>query len=66
MPVVSVTEGQRQDALFNIIPTYDITFSVPNQPGVFTIEVDQSGDPVAAAQAALAAKSQQVDAIAAL
>lgn len=66
MPVVSVTEGQRQDAAFNIIPTYEITFTVPNQPGVFTAEVDQTGDPVAAAQAAISAKTSQVEGIAAL
>lgn len=63
MPVTNVAEDERQDQAGNLVPTYVITFTVGSRPGTFTTTVDQSGDPVAAAESAIAAISQQVNGI---
>jgi hypothetical protein len=63
MPVTSVTEGQEQDASGQFVDVYQISFTVPNRPGSFNISVPKTGDPVAAAKAAIDAETSQVDAI---
>lgn len=63
MPVTLVTEDQQQDAGGNLTDVYVITFTVGATAAPFTVIVPQSGDPVAAAQAAIAAKTAQVDGI---
>jgi hypothetical protein len=61
MAVTSVTEDQQSDITGNLIDVFVITFNLPDKPGLFTVTVPQSGDPVAAAQAAIAAKTQEVE-----
>lgn len=66
MAVVSVTEDQVQDQAGNLTDVYDIVFTVGTTPGNFTVQVPQSGDPVAAASQAIAAKTAEVQGILAL
>lgn len=64
MPVLSVTESQEVDAAGQLTDVYEIVFTVAGRPGSFTIQVDKHGsDPVAAAAAAIAAETGQVDAL---
>lgn len=64
MAVTSVQEDQVPDpATGNLTDVFIITFNIDGKPGTFTVTVPQSGDPVAAAQAAVAAKTQEVDGI---
>lgn len=61
--ITSVTADQVQDATDNLIDVYDVTFTLDNRPGTFTIQVPTSGDPVAAASAAVDAMVAQVNSI---
>jgi hypothetical protein len=63
MAVVSVTEDQTVDLAGNLQDVYAVTFTIEGKPGTFTVTVPQSGDPVAAANAAIAAVEQQVNGI---
>jgi hypothetical protein len=63
MPVTNVSQDQEQDATGNLVEVYTITFTVPNHAGSFTVTVPSSGDPVAAAQQAIAAETQTVEGI---
>lgn len=63
MPVVSVTESQNVDAAGNLSNVFDIVFTIADKPGTFTVEIPQSGDPVAAASAAIEALTGQVEGI---
>lgn len=63
MAVISVTEDQVQDTAGNLTDVFDITFTIGAQPGTFTVQVPQTGDPVAAAAAAIAAKTAEVSGI---
>lgn len=58
--VTSVTADQIQDASDNLIDVYDVTYTLDNKPGTFTVQVPTSGDPVAAAEAAITAQQQAV------
>lgn len=60
MPVISVTEDQIQTASGELQDVFDITFNIDNVPGSFTVQVVQSGDPIAAAHDAIAAKTAEV------
>jgi hypothetical protein len=60
MAVVSVTEDQTVDQAGNLTDVYDIVFTIGSQPGQFTVQVPQAGDPVAAASAAIDAKAAEV------
>lgn len=64
--VTSVTEDQTQDAAGNLIDVFDITFTLSDKPGQFTVQVSQSGTPVPDAQAAIDAKVAAVEGIYAL
>ena len=64
--VTSVTADQIPDASENLIDVYDITFTLDSRPGSFTVQVPTSGDPVAAASAAIDAVVSQVGGIYAL
>lgn len=66
MPVVSVTESQTVDVAGNLTDVYEITFTLADRPGSFTVSVPQTGDPVAAAAAAIAQVEGQVSGIYAL
>ena len=61
--VTSVTADQIPDASDNLIDVYDVTFTLDAKPGSFTIQVPTSGDPVAAAEAAISATVAQVGGI---
>lgn len=54
MAVVSVTEDQTIDLAGNLQDVYTVTFTIEDKPGTFTVQVPQTGDPVAAASAAIA------------
>jgi hypothetical protein len=60
VPVLSVTESQTVDAAGQLTDVYEVTFTVADRPGSFTVEVPKQGDPVAAAQEAIAAVEAQV------
>ena len=64
--VTSVTADQVPDASDNLIDGYDVTFTLDSRPGSFTVQVPTSGDPVAAADAAIQAVVSQVGGIYAL
>jgi hypothetical protein len=63
MPVTNVSQDQVQDSAGNLIDVYDVTFTIPNTSGSFTVQVPVAGDPVAAAKAAIAAITDQVSGI---
>jgi hypothetical protein len=54
VPVVAVTESQSVDASGQLTDVYEITVTLENRPGSFTVTVPKAGDPVAAARAAIA------------
>ncbi len=64
--VTSVTADQIPDASDNLIDVYDVTFTLTGLPGSFTVQVPTSGDPVAAAEAAISGVVGQVGGIYAL
>lgn len=61
--VTSVTADQIPDASDNLIDVYDVAFTLEGKPGSFTVQVPTSGDPVAAAEAAISAVVSQVGGI---
>jgi hypothetical protein len=61
--VTSVTADQIPDASENLIDVYDVTFTLDAKPGSFTVQVPTSGDPVAAAEAAIQTVVSQVGGI---
>lgn len=61
--VTSVTADQVPDASDNLIDVYDVTFTLTDRPGTFTVQVPTDGDPVAAAAAAADAVVSQVTGI---
>ena len=63
MPVVSVTESQSVDAAGQLTDVYEITVTLANRPGSFTVTVPKAGDPVAAARAAIAELEGEVGGI---
>jgi hypothetical protein len=63
VPVLSVTESQSIDAAGSIADVYEITFTVADRPGSFTVTVPKTPDPVAAAAAAIGETVDQVTAI---
>lgn len=63
MPVTNVSQDQTQDATGNLVEVYTITFTLPDKPGTFTVTVPAAGDPVAAAQQAIASQTQTVEGI---
>ena len=58
--VTNVSPDQVQDPSGNLVDVYDVTFTLAGKPGQFTVQVSQSGDPVAAAAAAIDAEQGQV------
>lgn len=66
MAVQSVQEDQTVDTAGNLTDTFVIAFTIPGATGTFTVTVPQAGDPVAAAQSAIAAKTQEVEQLLAL
>lgn len=63
MPVVAVTESQQVSPAGTLSDVYEITFTLAGRDGSFTVTVPTSGDPVAAAQAAIGQVEGQVNAI---
>ena len=63
MAIVSVTEDQAPDPSGNLTDVFVVTFNIEGRPGTFTVTVPQSGDPVAAAAAAVAAREGEVSGI---
>lgn len=61
--VTSVTADQIPDLADNLIDVYDVTFTLTDRPGTFTVQIPTSGDPVAAAEAAIAQVVSQVSSI---
>ncbi len=63
MAVTLVTEEQIEDANNNLVDSYVINFTAGPNNSPFTVTVPQAGDAVAAASAAISAKSATVDGI---
>jgi hypothetical protein len=63
MPVTAVTESQIVDPSGQLTDVYEITVTVPDRPGSFTVTVPKAGDPVEAARAAIAELTGEVGAI---
>jgi hypothetical protein len=63
VPVVAVTESQSVDASGQLTDVYEITVTLENRPGSFTVTVPKAGDPVAAARAAIAELEGEVGGI---
>lgn len=61
--VTSVTEDQVPDAAGNLTDVFDISFTLPDRPGTFTVQVAQAGDPVTEAQDAINTKVAEVEGI---
>jgi hypothetical protein len=63
--VTSVNEEQIPDpsGSGDLIDVFDITFTIPNRPGTFTVQVPESGAPVTAAYDAISTKVAEVQAI---
>lgn len=64
--VTSVTADQVPDASDNLMDVYDVTFTLDNKPGTFSVQVPRDTDPVGSASAAIDAVVAQVAAIYAL
>jgi hypothetical protein len=63
VPVVAVTESQEVDASGQLTNTFDITYTIPNRPGSFTVTVPRQADAVAAAEKAIADLTAEVGGI---
>jgi hypothetical protein len=63
VPVTAVTESQTVDASGQLQDVYEITVTIADRPGSFTVTVPKAGDPVEAARAAIAALEGQVGGI---
>jgi hypothetical protein len=63
MPVVSVVESQSLDPAQQLIDVYEISYTIPNRPGAFTIEVPKTAEALAAAEQAIADLTAQVTAL---
>lgn len=63
MAVTNVAQDQIQDSSGNLVDVYDVTFTIPNTSGSFTVQVPTTGDPVAAAKSAIAGVTSQVEGI---
>ena len=62
--ITNVASDQVEDASGDLVNAYDITMTLDNHPGQFTVQVLQNTpDVVAAAAAALQAQADQVAAI---
>lgn len=61
--VTAVTEDQVPDTAGNLTDVFDITFTLSDRPGSFTVQVAQAGDPVTEAKTALDAKVAEVEGI---
>ena len=64
--VTSVSADEVPDSSGNLVDAFDVTFTVDGGAGSFTIQVPQSGDPVAAAETAIGAVVSKVAGILAL
>lgn len=53
MPVTAVSQTQRVEADGSLHDQLEITFTLADRTGSFTVTVDQAGDPVANAAAAI-------------
>lgn len=64
--VTSVTADQVPDAADNLIDVYDVTFTLADKPGSFSVQVPRDTDPVTSAATEIEAVVAQVAAIYAL
>lgn len=64
--VTSVTADQVPDSADNLIDVYDVTFTLDNKPGSFSVQVPRDTDPVTSAATEIEAVVAQVAAIYAL
>jgi hypothetical protein len=63
MPVLAVAESQNVDATGNLTDVYEITYSVPDKPGTFTVDVPKNADALAAAEKAIADLTSTVNSL---
>ena len=60
---LTLNGGSIQDAAGNLTDVFDITFTAGPNNARYTVEVPQAGDPIAAASAAIAAKTAEINGI---
>jgi hypothetical protein len=63
MPVTAVTESQSIDAAQQLVDVYEITYTIPSRPGVFTVEVPKNDQALAEAEQAINALTNTVNAL---
>lgn len=63
MPVISVTEDQTIDVANQLRDVYSITYTIPNRPGSFTVQVDKTAQALADAEQAIADLTAEVNGI---
>ena len=63
MPVVAVAESQSVDVTGNLSDVYELTYTVPDRPGTFTVTVPKNADALAAAEQAINDLATQVNAL---
>jgi hypothetical protein len=63
VPVISVTEDQTIDAANQLRDVYSITYTIPNRPGSFTVQVDKTAQALADAEQAIADLTVEVNGI---
>jgi len=63
--VTNVSEDQIPDpsGSGDLLDVFDITFTLPDRTGTFTVQIPESGEPVTAAYDAITAKVAAVEAI---
>jgi hypothetical protein len=63
VPVVAVAESQTVDASGNLSDVYELTYTVPNHPGTFTVSVPKNAQALQAATDAINAGYEQINAL---
>ena len=63
MPVVAVAESQSVDVTGNLSDVYELTYTIPDRPGTFTVSVPKNAQALQEATDAINALAEQVNAL---
>jgi hypothetical protein len=63
VPVVAVAESQSIDVTGGLADVYELTYTVPDRPGTFTVTVPKNAQALAEAEAAISALTTQVNSL---
>lgn len=63
MPVIAVSESQTIDPTGQLTDVYEITYTIPNRPGSFTLDVPKDANALAAAEAEINSLTETVNSI---